>query len=704
MAALGLLRGASARIALARRATASAFVPHVLRVSGAAPARLGLPYSLRLASSDATAPTTDEPETEQGTERLISRHAERLHPSVIDHLAQRSIVKFTPIQEQSLEPVLEGQSILARSHTGTGKTLAFGLPLIERIAERRIPMRNKGPRPAVIVLCPTRELCRQITSELELVAHARAAADGEGNDDSGQRHAPRYVRQRQAPRLQLVSVYGGAPIERQIADLCRGVDILVATPGRTIDLLERRVLDFSDLEAVVLDEADEMLRMGFKEDVEEILQHSSRRTQDMQMLLFSATTPSWIHHLCREYMAEHKVVDVVGNTTVRTADTITHIGMRLPRNADDNVKAIALANIIKEHAPVDSHGTIVFTRTKHEARRLGESHEPTLQNAAVLHGDLSQSQRDREMARFRSGRAKVLIATDVAARGLDIPSVDLIVQLGLPSSTDSYVHRCGRTGRAGRPGVSVVVANNPPAGDEISFRDVERETGLRFDMTSLPSLRREVTPHFMRQLERSIFNVKGEDAASLAAATQDLLRRAERSVAPLPTPAPSEAADASGEDAGEAAAAAVPREPLQSLDAECQQALIARLLSFIIQQTSWSPPQPVVVDRRASSGGAFNRGGGGRNDRRSGDRRGGFGNSGNRYRSSNDGGSGTGGGNYRRSGNDGYRRGGSSGGDWNRGRSNGNARGNRSSNYRSNGGGSGGRRSFDASSRGSQTQ
>jgi superfamily II DNA/RNA helicase len=305
---------------------------------------------------------------------------------IVDRLAKKGITKLFPIQRAVLEPAMQGKDMVGRAKTGTGKTLAFGIPIMDAII-RHNDKYKPGKFPLAIVLAPTRELAKQV--EREFI-------------DSSP--------------LETLCVYGGTPISQQIRQLNYGVDVVIGTPGRVIDLLKRGALSLAEIRFVVLDEADQMLSVGFDQDVETILQQVP---QQRQTLMFSATMPTWIRKLTQKYLNNPVTVDLVGEDDQKLAEGISLFSI----SSENREKPAVLGELIKEHAKGGK--CIVFTQTKRDADRLSYSMSRSFQCEA-LHGDISQAQRERTLAGFRDGRFNILIATDVAARGLDIPNVDLV--------------------------------------------------------------------------------------------------------------------------------------------------------------------------------------------------------------------------------------------------------------------------------------
>ncbi|WP_457630528.1 DEAD/DEAH box helicase [Oceanithermus sp.] len=353
-------------------------------------------------------------------------------------LESKGIKTPTPIQKEALPAALSGRDVLGLARTGTGKTLAFALP----IAERLEPDRTAGRPPRALVLAPTRELALQVAGEMEWVA----------------------------PHLRVVTVYGGTGYGSQAAALRRGADVVVATPGRAIDYQNRGVLDLSLVRIAVLDEADEMLSMGFEEAVETLL---GATPADRQTLMFSATLPGWARRLVKRHLREPLVVNVVQDEEV----SYRELAIEAPLSGRIGV----LSDLLHAHGP---ERAIVFTRTKKEADEVARALSASAHGAEAVHGDLNQAQRERAVGRFRSGQASVLVATDVAARGLDIPEVDLVVHYRMPERAEPYQHRSGRTGRAGRQGTVVVFHSSRERRD---LAQLERAVGRRFEHTRAPS-------------------------------------------------------------------------------------------------------------------------------------------------------------------------------------------------------------------------
>jgi len=338
----------------------------------------------------------------------------------------------TPIQRQAIPIVLSGRDVIGCAETGTGKTAAFLLPIIQRLSEKARP----GVR--VLVLAPTRELALQIQDnykELNSVKTNRS-----------------------------VLAIGGANIRTQLADLRRGAAVLIATPGRLLDLIERRAVELSMIEVLVLDEADRMLDMGFLPAIRRVL---SLLPAKRQSLLFSATMSSSIEQLARSTTKEPKLIEV--NTRGQAAALVEQTAYYV---SQDSKTALLLELLEKEHEPFER--VLIFTRTRRGAERL--SHVLQARNHAVkrIHADRTQAQREAALRAFSEGRARILVATDIAARGLDISAVSHVVNYDVPAAPEDYVHRIGRTGRAGNEGKAITIV--APV-DELSMRAIERLTG-----------------------------------------------------------------------------------------------------------------------------------------------------------------------------------------------------------------------------------
>jgi len=334
-------------------------------------------------------------------------------PTAVAALAAVGIVHPFPIQEQAIPIALRGTDMIGQARTGTGKTLAFGLPLLDRIT---LP---GGPRPQALVVTPTRELALQVAGDLETAAAGTSA--------------------------RVMTVYGGVGYEPQLDALAKGVDIVVGTPGRLIDLMQRRALRLTDVSVLVLDEADEMLDLGFLPDVEKLIQATPA---SRQTLLFSATMPTAIVALARTYLNQPINIRAESQDEQATVPETTQFVYQ----AHDLDKPAIVGKLLQSP---DVTRVMVFCATKREVERLAEELGNRGFNAVSIHGNLSQIVREKSLSRFRAGKAQVIVCTDVAARGLDVDNVTHVVNYNCPDDEKTYLHRIGRTGRAGRTGVAV---------------------------------------------------------------------------------------------------------------------------------------------------------------------------------------------------------------------------------------------------------
>ncbi|WP_038008033.1 DEAD/DEAH box helicase [Terrimonas ferruginea] len=347
----------------------------------------------------------------------------------------------TPIQEKAIPVLLQGtKDFIGLAQTGTGKTAAFGLPVLQLI--------NKDDRfPQALIVCPTRELCLQITKDLGTFRGKKSA-------------------------IHVTAVYGGTSIGDQIRDLKKGTHIVVATPGRLIDLIERKAINLEKIHYVILDEADEMLNMGFKDDIEFILQNTPNRQSTW---LFSATMPPEIRHVSKKYMDKPFEI-TIGKVNAGNANIDHQYYQTQHVNRYETLKRIVDFN-------PGIYG-IIFTRTKADAQTVTESLIREGYDIEALHGDLTQAQRDKVMSRFREKSIQLLIATDVAARGIDVQGITHVINYELPDDTEVYTHRSGRTGRAGKSGVSVSIVTPR---ETYRLRQIEKLINSRFHKMDIPS-------------------------------------------------------------------------------------------------------------------------------------------------------------------------------------------------------------------------
>jgi ATP-dependent RNA helicase DeaD len=362
-------------------------------------------------------------------------------PGIIKAIDNLGFTEPMPIQERVIPLMLEDETdIIALAQTGTGKTAAFGLPLVQATD-------TELNRTQALILCPTRELCMQITGDL--MDYSKFTG-----------------------KLKILAVYGGASIENQIMGLKKGVHIIVATPGRLIDLIKRRTVDLSSISTLILDEADEMLNMGFLDSINEILEEipSGRRT-----LLFSATMPTEIETIARKYM--NNPVEVIIGKRNSSAENVSHAYYLV--HAKDKYKVLKR---IADFEP-DIYG-IVFCRTRKDTQEIATRLMNDGYNADALHGDLSQAQRDAVMNKFRLRNLQLLVATDVAARGLDVDDLTHIINFSLPEDPEIYTHRSGRTGRAGKTGISISIVHMK---EKYLLQQIERKIKKNFKVIPVPS-------------------------------------------------------------------------------------------------------------------------------------------------------------------------------------------------------------------------
>lgn len=363
-----------------------------------------------------------------------------LKPELLSAISEMGFQQPTPIQEKTIPHLIQNDNdLVALAQTGTGKTAAFGLPLLHNV-----DLDSRAVQ--ALVLCPTRELCLQISRDLESFS--------------------KYLK-----GFRNIAVYGGADISKQIRELRAGGQIVVGTPGRVNDLLRRKVLDVSQIRWLVLDEADEMLTMGFKEEMDTILENTP---STKQTLLFSATMPAEIADMSSKYLNNPEELSVgkrnQGSDNVQHHYYVVHAKDKyatLKRIADNYPNCYA----------------IVFCRTRQETREVAEQFMADGYNADALHGDLSQAQRDQVMSRFRSKNLQMLVATDVAARGLDVNELTHVINYSLPDDPEVYIHRSGRTGRAGKSGISVSIVHMRETG---KLRQIEQFSHKRFDRKMVP--------------------------------------------------------------------------------------------------------------------------------------------------------------------------------------------------------------------------
>ena len=372
---------------------------------------------------------------------MVTFEALGIEEALLQSIKTLGFTQPTPIQEKAIPVLLQGtKDFIGLAQTGTGKTAAFGFPLLQLI--------SKSDRyPQALIICPTRELCMQITNDLNSFKQKKDL-------------------------LAVTAVYGGTSISMQIRDLKRGTHIVVATPGRLIDLIERKAINLEKIHYVVLDEADEMLNMGFKDDIEFILQNTPNRQSTW---LFSATMPHEIRQVSKKYM--DKPFEVIIGKPNAGASTIDHQYYQTQHSS----RYETLKRIIDFHPGI--YG-LIFTRTKADAQNITESLVREGYDVDALHGDLTQPQRDKVMSRFRDKSLQLLIATDVAARGIDVQGITHVINYELPDDMEVYTHRSGRTGRAGKSGIAISIVSPK---ESYRLRNIEKLVNSRFHKMDIPT-------------------------------------------------------------------------------------------------------------------------------------------------------------------------------------------------------------------------
>ena len=406
------------------------------------------------------------------------------HPTIADGVTAAGFTQPTPIQEQAIPKIMQRRDVMGLAQTGTGKTAAFGLPILQQLL--------KGPRGCVraLIIAPTRELAEQIHTSLALLG--------------------------QKTGLRSVTVYGGVGMNPQISKLKRGVEIVVACPGRLLDHIKQSTIDLRQLDLLVLDEADRMFDMGFLPDIRRIVKCVPAKRQT---LLFSATMPKEIRHLAGELLTNPETVQV---DTVAPAVTVSHALYPVSQH----LKTELLLKLLER---TETESVLVFTRTKHRAKRLGEKLGKCGYRAASLQGNLSQSRRQAALDGFRDGRFQILVATDIAARGIDVSQVSHVINFDMPDTTDAYIHRIGRTGRAARKGKALTMVCTD---DKLMVRAIERALGAQIDRHKLEGFdyavpapkrtaqpaRRPISPASRARSQQ--YKVKPQAARSHAAASR----------------------------------------------------------------------------------------------------------------------------------------------------------------------------------------
>lgn len=387
---------------------------------------------------------------------MLDFNSLNLHPSILAALAQKGYTIPTPIQAQAIPHLLEGRDLLGIAQTGTGKTAAFSLPIINKLGSNKI--KTKPARVRTLILTPTRELAAQIEENVKLYAKGLG--------------------------LTSAVIFGGVSERPQIVTMSKGVDILIATPGRLLDLMSHGHVLYEQLEVFVLDEADRMLDMGFIKDVKKII---AKLPLKRQTLLFSATMPNDIADLAGSLLKNPVRVEVTPEST-----TVEKIDQTLCM-VDRTNKPLLLKSILEDK---EIKTALVFTRTKHGANRVCEHLEKAGIPAAAIHGNKSQGARERALDNFKRGKIRVLVATDIAARGIDVASITHVINYDLPDDPKSYVHRIGRTARAGRDGIAISFCDKAELG---LLKDIERTTKTKIPVNDKHPFH-GVAPHIVKTM------------------------------------------------------------------------------------------------------------------------------------------------------------------------------------------------------------
>jgi len=435
--------------------------------------------------------------------------------STIKKLKARNVDFLFPVQADSFQHIYDGKDSVVQAYTGTGKTLAFSIPMVEVLQNDVSLKLLRGRAPRVLVLAPTRELTKQISDDFQSIV----------------------------TELSIVTIYGGKKYEDQENSIRNGCDILVATPGRLKDIVDKGRLDLSKVKHVILDEVDRMLDMGFVDDVDEILGHVFKKGRETkpQFIVFSATMPDWVHKNTKKYMAKDFVsVDLVKGNYQKTNANVEHLAV----SCTYHDRAGVINSLVQVYSSSSTDGrAIVFCETKKEADELSVSHDIKAE-AHVLHGDIPQDKRELVLRKFREGKYRLLITTDVAARGLDIPEVDLVIVTAPPKDVESYIHRSGRTGRAGAQGKCICLFKYNQTRD---LKRVEYEAGIQFRrieppgaadlltasaadaIKALDSVTEQAIAHFRKTAEKILESREPADALAAALAcisgTTDIVPR-----------------------------------------------------------------------------------------------------------------------------------------------------------------------------------
>lgn len=411
-----------------------------------------------------------------------------LPKNIIEKLQAKKIQYLYPIQIATLEHIRAGHDVIAQARTGTGKTMAFAIPIVEKLeASKKGNEMSKSPK--VLVMEPTRELAKQVGDDFTSISS----------------------------KLRTCCVYGGTSYERQESDLRKGVDILAGTPGRILDFINSGRINLAEVDYVILDEVDRMLDMGFQDSVEDILRSIfyENRVKKAQTLFFSATCPPWVKRTAQKFIStDFKFVDLIGDSKLKTADTVEHLAIQCSYHD----RASAIGSVLQVYS--GKHGrAMIFCHTKKDADELACSSE-IKQESHVMHGDVPQDKRELVLKKFRDGKYRVLITTDVAARGLDIPEVDLVICCAPPKDYESYVHRSGRTGRAGRTGVCICFYKPQESG---CLLQLERNTGTKFKRVGIPSST-DIIEASTNDAAKAIENISSELIEKFRSGAEEVLK------------------------------------------------------------------------------------------------------------------------------------------------------------------------------------
>lgn len=384
-----------------------------------------------------------------------------LSENTLKAIQDMGFVEATPIQAQAIPEIIAGHDVIGQASTGTGKTAAFGLPAIEKVDGN-----NKSIQ--ALVLCPTRELALQVAVEIN-----------------------KFLKYKK--NISALAIYGGQPIARQFSALRKNPQIIIGTPGRTLDHIERKTLRLDQVKMMVLDEADEMLEMGFRKDIEKILRSVSSQRQT---ILFSATMSSEILQITERYQNDPKLITVFQEETEKPSVEQMYF------EVEPAVKKSVLLELIKTHNPYLS---IVFCNTKRKVDRVSKSLRDKGYLAESIHGDIRQAKRDKIMGRFRKGKISILVATDVAARGIDVSDVEIVFNYEIPKDVESYIHRIGRTGRAGKTGKAMSFVSHQ---DKDLLRDIQWFTQATITKGQVPESCLKMAPGPPRRRYRKKFSKK----------------------------------------------------------------------------------------------------------------------------------------------------------------------------------------------------